>query len=98
MSQFHAFDPDDAARPACPIPSGDDLPPMVLLLRIHAAAGKVHSLGRRASAEAFAQLACGPAGPAAVLQVLADFARLTPEQITAAGADRPMPRPLGVVQ
>ena len=97
MSQFHAFDPDDAARPACPILSGECLPPMVLL-RIHAAAGKVYDLKRRAVAEAFAQLARGPAGPAAVLQVLADFARITPEQITAAGADRPLPRPLGVVR
>ena len=49
-----------------------------------------------ARSEAFVELARGPTGPAAVLRVLTDFARLTPEQITAAAADRPLPRPLVV--
>jgi hypothetical protein len=70
----------------------------LVLVRLHDAAGKVYDLKRRTVAEAFVELARGPAGPAAVLRVLTDFARLTPEQITAAGADRPLPRPLGVVQ
>lgn len=94
MCSFRYHHPDDAAPR--PLPSGDCLPPLVLV-RLHAAAGKVYDLDRRAVAEAFAELARGPAGPEPVLRVLADFARLSRQQVVAAGADRPMPRPLGIV-
>ena len=94
MSRFQVLNPNDKAPQ--PIPTGDRLPPLVLV-RLHAAAGKVYDLDRRAVAEAFAEIARGPVGPEPVLRVLADFARLTRQQVVAAGADRPMPRPLGVV-
>lgn len=95
MCSFRLTHPDDAAPR--PIPSGDVLPPQVLL-RINSAADRVHALGCRVSTEAWAQIARGPTGPDAVLQLLTDFARLTPQQLVAAGADRPIPRLLEVVQ
>ncbi|MBL6082090.1 hypothetical protein JMJ56_29365 [Belnapia sp. T18] len=94
MCSFRLHQSDDAAPQ--PLPSGDCLPPLTLV-RIHDAAGKVYDLDRRAVAEAFAELARGPAGPEPVLRVLTDFGRLTRQQVVAAGADRSMPRPLGVV-
>jgi hypothetical protein len=94
MCPFQPTRLDDAAPQ--PLPAADWLPPLVLV-RIHDAAGRVHALGPRAFAEFAVELARGPAGPGPVLEALTNFGRMTRQQVVAAGADRPMPRPLGVV-
>jgi hypothetical protein len=60
------------------------------LLRIHADAAHLHTLGARPVGELLAELAGGPFGPAPVLAALAPYRRLTRAMILAAGADRPL--------
>ena len=73
-----------------------DLHPLALA-RIHRDAAYLQALGPRAVAEALAELATGPHGAAAVLDLLGRYSRLSRAQIALAGADRPLPRHLAVV-
>jgi hypothetical protein len=57
--------------------------PPIHLIRVHAGAVHLHSLGPRALAEMLAEIAV-QTGPAPVLEALADYARLSPAQIHAA--------------
>ncbi len=47
--------------------------------------------------EAFLEVGTRIGGLPAIFAVLADFGRLTPAMVRAAGGDRPVPRPLHVV-
>lgn len=69
----------------------------LVLARIHRHAAHLQALGPRAVAEALTEFAKGLHGPAEVLGVLGRYGRLTPAQIAAAGADRPLPRQLVAV-
>ena len=66
-------------------------------LRMQRIAFHVYALGPRALAELLIELD-RRAAPGAVMAVLAEFSRLTPPMVRAAGADRMPPRPLRQVQ
>lgn len=64
------------------------------LLRIHADAAHLHTLGARPVGELLAELAGGPLGPVPVLAALAPYRRLTRAMVLAVGADRLVSRHL----
>jgi hypothetical protein len=72
-----------------------DLHPLDLV-RIHRGAAHLHDLGQRPLGEALVELA-QHGGPAAVLDVLACYGRLTPAMVRAAGADQPLVHQLVMV-
>jgi hypothetical protein len=59
--------------------------------------GHVYDLGRRAVMEAFLQVADRIGGLPAICEVLAEYRRLSPQQLRAVGGDRFVPRPLHLV-
>jgi hypothetical protein len=67
------------------------------LLRIHAGAAHLHSLGPRSVGELLAELAAGPEGATPVLRALARYRHLTWQLVVAIGADRPLQPRLRVV-
>jgi hypothetical protein len=64
-------------------------------LRLERGVEHLHALGARATAELFGQLAADcPGAMPAILGRLAEYQRLIPAMIRAAGGDRFPPRPL----
>lgn len=62
--------------------------------RLHLGAERLHELGPRALAEFLAELASRIGGTPACLSLLNEYGRLSFRQVRAAGADRPLRRPL----
>ena len=67
-------------------------------LRLDRGAAHLHGLGARAISEALATLAARIGGAPALLAVLAEYERLTPGQVRAAGGERFPPRPLRLAE
>lgn len=67
-------------------------------LRLHRGAEHLHTLGPRAVAELLAEVADAIGGAPCILRALAEYERrLTPAMLSAAGAGRPLPRPMRAV-
>ncbi len=89
MVKYH-----DAPRRETPRRTFGLVPHPQHVLRIHQHAARIHHLGARILGEVLCELA---QRDPAVITVLERAASLTPEQIAAAGADRPVVVPLRLV-
>jgi hypothetical protein len=67
-------------------------------LRLERGAAHLHRLGPRATAELLAALTARIGGGPALLGLLAEYERLSPGMVRAAGGDRFPPRPLHLVE
>jgi len=67
------------------------------VLRVQRGAAHLHALGPRATAELLLDLARRIGGMPALLGLLAEYQRLSPETVRLAGGDRCPSRPLSAV-
>ncbi len=67
-------------------------------MRLERGAGHLHALGPRATVEMLATLAERIGGAPAMLGLLAEYERLTPNVVRAAGGDGFPPRPLHLLE
>jgi len=68
--------------------------PYALRPQFDQAVATVHSLGPRVTAEAFAEVAARIGGLPAIMSVLNEFRRLSPQKLRVTGGDRFPVRPL----